>query len=129
MLPSRTQRITREQIAAAVSGNPRLIKLFELLLSDVGDQLPAELATHSADIAALQASDVSITARVVVLEGELEGHAIEDEGVAVAQRGVMNFTGAGVSVADLGGKTVVTIPGGGGGGGSLDDILAVQALL
>lgn len=128
MLPSRTKRITREQIAAAVSGNPRLIKLFELLLSDVADELPAELATHSADIAALQASDVSITARVVVLEGELDGHAIEDEGTAVAQRGVMNFTGAGVAVTDLGGKTVVTIPGG-SGGGSLDDILALQALL
>lgn len=45
------------------------------------------------------------------------GHTIEDEGVAVTQRTTLNFTGAGVTVADSGGKTVVTIPGGGGGGG------------
>lgn len=38
----------------------------------------------------------------------------EDEGVAVTQRANVNFTGAGVSVADSGGKTVVTIPGGSG---------------
>lgn len=42
-------------------------------------------------------------------------HAIENDGSPVANRPVMNFTGAGVSVTDLGGKTVVDIPGGGGG--------------
>lgn len=42
----------------------------------------------------------------------LAGHAIEDEGIAITQRSAMNFTGAGVSVSDAGGKTVVTIPGG-----------------
>lgn len=57
------------------------------------------------------------------------GHTIEDEGVALTQRTVLNFVGAGVTAADSGGKTVVTIAGGGGGGGSLDDVLAVQALL
>lgn len=36
---------------------------------------------------------------------------VEDEGVAVTQRTNINFTGAGVSVADSGGKTVVTISG------------------
>ena len=44
------------------------------------------------------------------------GHVIEDEGTPVTQRPNMSFEGAGVSVADSGGKTVVTIPGGGGGG-------------
>lgn len=34
---------------------------------------------------------------------------IEDEGVALTQRSTMNFTGAGVSAADSGGKTVITI--------------------
>lgn len=43
------------------------------------------------------------------------GHTIEDEGTPVTQRNNMNFTGAGVSVSDIGGKTVVTIPGGGAG--------------
>jgi hypothetical protein len=46
------------------------------------------------------------------------GHVVEDEGTPLTQRANMNFTGAGVSVADTGGKTVVTIPGGGGGGGA-----------
>ncbi len=46
------------------------------------------------------------------------GHIIEDEGTPLAQRTNLNFTGSGVSVADSGGKTVVTISGGGGGGSS-----------
>lgn len=40
------------------------------------------------------------------------GHVIEEEGTPVTQRANMNFTGAGVSVADSGGKTVVTVSGG-----------------
>lgn len=44
------------------------------------------------------------------------GHVIEDEGTPVAQQTNMNFTGAGVTVTDAGGKTVVTIPGGAGAG-------------
>lgn len=128
MLPSKTQRLTREQIAAALGGNPRAIKLFESLLSDVADALPTELQAQAASISGIEADAIALTLRVVALEGELEGHAIEDEGAAVAQRGVLNFVGAGVTVADAGGKTVVTIPGG-GGGGSLDDIIAVQVLL
>lgn len=40
---------------------------------------------------------------------------IQDEGSSVTQRSTMNFVGAGVSVADSGGKTTVTISGGGGG--------------
>jgi hypothetical protein len=39
---------------------------------------------------------------------------VEDEGTPVTQRSTMNFTGAGVSVADSGGKTTVTIVGGAG---------------
>lgn len=44
----------------------------------------------------------------------LFNQTIEDEGTPVTQRSNVNFAGAGVSVADTGGKTVVTIPGGGG---------------
>lgn len=40
------------------------------------------------------------------------GHTIEDEGIPLTQRTSLNFVGAGVSVADSGGKTVVTIGGG-----------------
>lgn len=42
------------------------------------------------------------------------GHTIEDEATPLAQRSNLNFTGAGVTAADSGGKTVVTIPGGSG---------------
>ncbi len=40
---------------------------------------------------------------------------VEDEGVPLTQRSTINFVGAGVSAADSGGETVVTIPGGGAG--------------
>lgn len=42
------------------------------------------------------------------------GHTIEDEGTPVTDRDTINFVGSGVSVADSGGKTVVTIGGTGG---------------
>lgn len=42
---------------------------------------------------------------------------VQDEGVSVTQRSIIDFAGAGVSVIDSGGtKTLVTIPGGGSGG-------------
>lgn len=44
----------------------------------------------------------------------LPNQTVEDEGGAVTQRGTINFVGAGVSVADTGGKTTVTIAGGAG---------------
>ncbi len=43
------------------------------------------------------------------------GHTIEDEGTPLTQRASLNFVGDGVSAADAGGKTVVTINGGSGG--------------
>lgn len=44
----------------------------------------------------------------------VQSHIIEDEGTPLTHRNNVNFTGAGVTVTDAGGKTVVTIPGGGG---------------
>lgn len=43
---------------------------------------------------------------------------VEDEATPLTQRSTVNFTGAGVSCSDSGGKTVCTISGGGGGGTS-----------
>lgn len=40
---------------------------------------------------------------------------VEDEGTPLTQRSTVNFVGAGVSAADSGGKTVVTITAGAGG--------------
>lgn len=44
---------------------------------------------------------------------------IEDEGIPLIERSVLNFTGAGVTVTDdpISGKTIVNIDGSGGGGG------------
>lgn len=62
---------------------------------------------------ALPADDVSAWRELV---DTTQGHTIQDEGASLTQRTELNFTGAGVSVADSGGKTVITIPGGGGAG-------------
>lgn len=45
---------------------------------------------------------------------DLYNQVVEDDGTPVTQRASVNFTGAGVSVADTGGKTTVTIAGGAG---------------
>lgn len=52
---------------------------------------------------------------------------VQDEGSSLTARTVLNFTGAGVSCVDSGGKTVCTI-GGGGGGGSINQVEATLAL-
>lgn len=49
---------------------------------------------------------------------------VEDEATPLTQRSTVNFTGAGVSCTDSGGKTVCTISGGGGGGGTSPLILS-----
>jgi len=56
------------------------------------------------------------------------GHAIEDEGTPLTQRTTLNVVGAGVTVTDSGGKTVMTIPGGGGGGVSFPITPTVDVL-
>src|SRR3990167_8296979 len=51
----------------------------------------------------------------VIIDGVAQdcGHQIQDEGTTLVYRENFNFAGAGVSVADSGGKTVATIPAGG----------------
>lgn len=48
MADLRTQRATREQIAAAVGNNPRLIKLIESLTNDVTETLPSTIQDQGA---------------------------------------------------------------------------------
>lgn len=58
---------------------------------------------------------VAATITALILTDAELGHAIQDEGVAITQRPILNFAGAGVTVTDdAGTKTLVTIPGGGG---------------
>lgn len=47
---------------------------------------------------------------------------VQDEGTPLTQRSTVNFVGAGVSAADSGGVTTVTISGGTGGGGSVANV-------
>ena len=60
------------------------------------------------------ASGLSNTELAALIAALTEGHAIEDEGSALTQRATLNFTGAGVTVSDVAGKTTVEIAGGGG---------------
>ncbi len=70
-------------------------------------------------------ANLTMTGTTLAATGSTGYATVEDEGSALAQRSTLNFTGAGVSAADSGGKTVVTIPGGGSGGAFEDiDILA-----
>ena len=41
--------------------------------------------------------------------GGVSGHKIQDEGVDLTQRSILNFTGSGVQVVDTGSKTAVVI--------------------
>jgi hypothetical protein len=63
--------------------------------------------------------EVRILEGVATPPAPIQGHEIQDEGVALLQRLALDFQGTGVTVTDdpINGKTIVTIPGGGGGGG------------
>ena len=68
--------------------------------------------------------DYKIITEITSLGGG--AHTIEDEGTPLLQRSTINFTGAGVTVTDSGGKTVVNVTGGGdvvGPGSSVDNTI------
>lgn len=73
----KTQRITRDQIAAVFGGNTRAIRLFEALLADVSGTLPdataeaaasAALANQAAEDAAIAAAQAQLTADTILAE-------------------------------------------------------------
>ena len=96
---------TRTIGTALIAGKPVPVQAdiawFRYWAQGVYDRIGGATGASSAELAALIAA---IT----------EGHAIEDEGVALTQRATINFAGAGVTVTDSGLKTLVTIAGGGG---------------
>lgn len=65
---------------------------------------------------------LSMTGTTLSASGSGGYDTVEDEGTPLTQRSTMNFVGAGVTAADSGGVTVITIPGGGGS----TDVLEVQ---
>ncbi len=107
---SATRRLVRHsggQSVRLVSTGTPTYSVVVVSDQDLGEQYMAD------EIAALKAS-----------AGSSSGHVIEEEDTPLAQRANLNFTGAGVTAADSGGKTVVTIPGGGGGTASSDSVQA-----
>lgn len=117
----KVQRMGRDKLALFLP-NREAIKAFEHLVDDVATVLPdAALANATAAelaAAAAAAAQADADAALTAIAALTEGHAIEDEGVALPQRATINFAGAGVTATDVGGKTLVTIAGGGGGGGN-----------
>jgi hypothetical protein len=95
------------------------IAWFRYWAQGIYDRIGGATGSSNAELAALvAAAQADADAALAAVAALTEGHAIEDEGVALTQRATMNFAGSGVTVTDVGGKTLVTIPGGGGGGGS-----------
>ena len=96
---------TRTIGTALIAGKPVPVQAdiawFRYWAQGVYDRIGGATGASSAELAALIAA---IT----------EGHAIEDEGSALTQRATLNFTGAGVTVSDVAGKTTVEVAGGGG---------------
>lgn len=85
---TRTQRLTRDQIAAIVGNNPRAIMLFEQLLNDVAQILPdaiveAELSARFS----LQAADGSKSNSHNALRS-----ASEAEALLMVQRGSQSLS-------------------------------------
>ena len=123
-----TRPLTRQKLAAVLGERPEQLRAFEAMLDDVSGVLPdavqvaadaaeaAQLAAAAAvaAAAAATAAAAALDLRVDVLEALPPGHVIEDEGVPLAQRSAINFTGSGVTVTDAGGKTVVDVGSSGG---------------
>jgi hypothetical protein len=104
-----TTEPTPNNLEVSVAGNPLIVQDTGVNLTSAAKKLNFSGFTITEPIA----DEITVTASG-------GGHTIQDEGVAVAQRNTINFTGAGVTVTDVGLKTVVNIPGGGGSsGGSL----------
>jgi hypothetical protein len=103
---------TRTIGTALVGGKPVAVQAdiawFRYWVQGLYDRAGGAIALSNTELAAL------ITALDATVAALTEGHAIEDEGSVLTQRAVLNFTGSGVTVSDIGGKTVVDIGAGGG---------------
>jgi hypothetical protein len=86
------------------------------------DAAQADVDALELVVGVLQGDLTALTALVSLLQADLDaleatvaaivhGHAIQDDGVALAQRSILDFVGDGVTVTDTGTKTQVSIPG------------------
>lgn len=97
-----------------VTGKYELTQPWHIWFLDLGRNLGIEVSDTALLEARLAIAEGDINGLQAAVAALIEGHSIEDEGTPVTQRAVLNFTGAGVSVSDVGGKTTVNIPSGGG---------------
>lgn len=98
----------------AVATHPEFVRFFESLVARIGGVAGPSNADLQAEIDALTADLLAI----------VQGHAVQDEGVTLAQRSTLNFTGSAVTVTDDGTRTVVNIAGGSGSGLTSPQVLA-----
>lgn len=105
-------------------------KISGLTASLAAKQDTATAATDAEVVAAITAHEADTTAvhgiadtTALVLTSDARLRTIRDEGVARVDRAILDFVGAGVTVADdaAGGRTQISIPGGGGGAASVQD--------
>ena len=101
----------RIAIAGGAPPSMEYVRWFADLARRVGGVEAASNIELAAMAAAAQADADAALAAIAALT---EGHEIEDEGAALPQRAILNFTGAGVTVSDVAGKTVVSVAGGAG---------------
>lgn len=103
---------TRTIGTALVAGKPVPVQAdiawFRFWAQSLYDRVGGATGASNAELAAL------ISALTATVAAITRGHAIEDEGSALTQRATLNFTGAGVTVSDVAGKTTVEVSGGGG---------------
>ena len=103
---------TRTIGTAIVAGKPVAVQAdiawFRFWAQSLYDRAGGATGLSNTELAAL------ITALTATVSALTEGHAIEDEGSALTQRATLNFTGSGVTVSDVAGKTTVEVAGGGG---------------
>ena len=103
---------TRTIGTALIAGKPVPVQAdiawFRYWAQSLYDRAGGATGLSNTELAAL------ITALTATVSALTEGHAIEDEGSALTQRATLNFTGSGVTVSDVAGKTTVEVAGGGG---------------
>lgn len=97
-----------------VATHPEFQRFFESLVARIGGVAGPSNADLQAELDALE---VTVAALVV-------GHAIQDEGITLTQRPILNFTGSAVTVTDTGATTEVAITGGSGSGLTHPQVLA-----
>lgn len=77
-------------------------------------QIAAGVVVDADVNAAAAIAQSKISGLTTSLAAKQDTLTVQDEGSSLTNRSTINFTGAGVTATDAGGKTVVTIPGGGG---------------